>query len=89
VNGVNTSQMHLKYASYFRNESSESLLEVYGIVTKDSQQKDALRPKQCPNCNESNKPDSNFCAKCRMIQLVTHIVKQLKKRVKKKKNCNQ
>ena len=26
-----------------------------------------LRPKQCPNCTESNKPDSKFCAKCRMV----------------------
>lgn len=26
-----------------------------------------LRPKQCPNCNEPNKPDSKFCAKCRMV----------------------
>jgi predicted amidophosphoribosyltransferase len=28
---------------------------------------DRLRPKQCPNCNEPNKPDSKFCAKCRMV----------------------
>ncbi|MGH9976952.1 MAG: hypothetical protein ACRD8Z_14120, partial [Nitrososphaeraceae archaeon] len=21
----------------------------------------------CPNCNEPNKPDSKFCAKCRMV----------------------
>ncbi len=26
-----------------------------------------LRPKQCPNCNEPNKPDGKFCAKCRMV----------------------
>jgi integrase len=61
------SQMHLKYLHYFGNESSESLLEAYGIITKDSQQKDALRPKQCPNCNEPNKPEIKFCAKCRMV----------------------
>src|SRR5215471_14576950 len=29
--------------------------------------KDILKPKQCPNCNEPNKPDSEFCAKCRMV----------------------
>lgn len=62
-----SSQMHLKYIHYFGNESSESLLEAYGIVTKDKQSLDALRPKQCPNCNEPNKPDSKFCAKCRMV----------------------
>lgn len=60
------SQMHLKYLHYFGNESSESLLEAYGIVPKD-QQKDTLKYKQCPNCSEPNKPDSKFCAKCRMV----------------------
>ena len=58
--------MHLKYLHYFGNESNESLLEAYGIVTKD-QKPDPLRYKQCPNCNEPNKPESKFCAKCRMV----------------------
>jgi hypothetical protein len=60
------SQMHLKYLHYFGNESNESLLEAYGIVAS-GQQIDRLRPKQCPNCSEPNKPDSKFCAKCRMV----------------------
>jgi hypothetical protein len=59
--------MHLKYLHYLGNESSESLLEAYGIVTKDKQLSNALRPKSCPNCNEPNKPDSKFCSKCRMV----------------------
>jgi integrase len=62
-----SSQMHLKYLHYFGNESNDSLLEAYGIVTKDNNQLSVLRPKQCPNCNEPNKPDSKFCAKCRMV----------------------
>jgi integrase len=61
------SQMHLKYLHYFGNESTESLLETYGIVTKGQQLADTLKPKQCPNCNEPNKTDSKFCAKCRMV----------------------
>jgi hypothetical protein len=61
-----SSQMHLKYLHYFGNESNESLLEAYGIVDKGIQI-DQLRPKQCPNCTEPNKPDSKFCAKCRMV----------------------
>jgi integrase/recombinase XerD len=61
-----SSQMHLKYLHYFGNESNESLLEAYGIVAS-GQQIDQLRPKQCPNCSEPNKPDSKFCAKCRMV----------------------
>jgi len=59
--------MHLKYIHYFGNESSEGILEAWGIIPKDRQQSDVLKPKQCPNCNEPNKPDSRFCAKCRMV----------------------
>ena len=61
------SQMHLKYLHYFGNESSDSILEAYGIITKDKVQLDTLRSKQCPNCNEPNKPESRICAKCRMV----------------------
>jgi hypothetical protein len=61
------SQMHLKYIHYFGNESSDSLLEAYGIIPKDQQSVDVPRPKQCPNCSEPNKPDSKFCAKCRIV----------------------
>jgi integrase len=60
------SSMPQKYLHYFGNESNTSLLEAYGIITKD-QKPDVLRSKQCPNCNEPNKPDSKFCAKCRMV----------------------
>jgi len=60
------SQMHLRYLHYFGNESKESLLEAYGLIDKGIQL-DQLRPKQCPNCNERNKPESRFCAKCRMV----------------------
>jgi integrase/recombinase XerD len=59
--------MHLKYLHYFGNESSDSILEAYGIITKGKVQSDILRSKQCPNCTELNKPDSKFCAKCRMV----------------------
>jgi hypothetical protein len=61
------SQMHLKYLHYFGNESSEGILEAWGIIPKDKKQLDALKPKQCPNCNEPNKQDSKFCVKCRMV----------------------
>src|SRR5919198_1881722 len=62
-----SSNMHIKYLHYFGNESNESILEAYGIIPKDRGVGDVLRPKQCPNCNEPNKPDSKFCAKCRMV----------------------
>ena len=59
--------MHLKYLHYFGNGSSESILEAYGIITKEDKDSNCLRSKQCPNCNEPNKPDTKFCAKCRMV----------------------
>jgi hypothetical protein len=61
------SKMHLKYVHDVGNESTDSILEAYGMISKDKQLSDALRPKQCPNCSESNKPDSRFCPKCRMV----------------------
>jgi integrase/recombinase XerD len=61
------SKMPQIYLHYYGDESSESLLEAYGIITKDQQELDPLKPKQCPNCSEPNKPDSKFCVKCRMV----------------------
>ncbi|HXX96784.1 MAG TPA: hypothetical protein VEL11_06675 [Candidatus Bathyarchaeia archaeon] len=61
------SKMPAKYLHYFSNESSNGLLEAYGILPKDKEELGILKPKQCPNCNEPNKPDSKFCAKCRMV----------------------
>ena len=61
------SNMHLKYLHYFGNESSESILQEYGILPKDNHELDLLKPKQCPNCNEPNRPDQKFCAKCMMV----------------------
>ena len=59
--------MNLKYVHYFGNESSESILQEYGILPKDNEDKDALHPKYCPNCNEPNRLDQKFCVKCRMV----------------------
>jgi ribosomal protein L40E len=56
-----TSNMSQKYIRYFGNESSESLLEAYGIVTKDKVPIDTLHPKICPNCNAGNTQDAKFC----------------------------
>jgi integrase/recombinase XerD len=61
------SQMHLKYIHYFGNESSDSLLEAYGLVTRDQNQINTLQYKQCPNCAEPNKRESKFCMKCKMV----------------------
>ncbi|HET7345287.1 MAG TPA: hypothetical protein VFJ05_05395 [Nitrososphaeraceae archaeon] len=61
------SNMAQKYIHYFGNESSESLLEAYGIVTKNNVPIDTLNPKICPNCSEGNTQNAKFCVKCKMI----------------------
>jgi integrase/recombinase XerD len=64
---VQGSKMSQKYFHYFGDESCKGLLEAYGLFPKGGQVTEVLKPKQCPNCNEPNKPDSRFCAKCRMV----------------------
>ena len=64
---ISNSNMAQKYIHYFGNESSESLLEAYGIVTKNNILIDTLNPKICPNCNEGNTQDAKFWSKCKMI----------------------
>jgi integrase/recombinase XerD len=39
------SQMHLKYLHYFGNESSESILEAYGIITTNKEMINRSKPK--------------------------------------------
>jgi integrase len=62
-----SSDMPQRYIHHFGNVACESILEAYGIVTKDKQLNDALKSKLCPNCSEPNKVDSKFCANCRMV----------------------
>ena len=61
------SKMPQKYIHYFGNESSDSLLEAYGLVTRDQELAKTLHYKQCPSCNEPNKSENRFCAKCKMV----------------------
>jgi integrase/recombinase XerD len=60
------SNMVQRYVHLFGNAPVEDLLVAHGLVSKD-QTVDILRSKQCPNCGESNKPDSRFCIKCRLV----------------------
>jgi hypothetical protein len=61
------SDMPRRYTHLFENAACEDILEAYGLLDKGIQLQQQLRSKQCPNCNEPNKPDSKFCAKCKMI----------------------
>jgi hypothetical protein len=60
------SGMPEKYWHYFGNESSESILEAFGIKPK-GEQIDKMKPLQCPNCSELNQVNSRFCVKCRLV----------------------
>lgn len=62
-----TSKMPQVYLHYFGTESSNSLLEAYGIIKHTEKQIQILQSKQCPNCSEPNKPDARFCFKCKMV----------------------
>jgi hypothetical protein len=62
-----TSKIPQVYIHYFGTESSTSLLKAYGIEKEDNQCLITKAPKSCPNCNESNKPESPFCIKCKMV----------------------
>ena len=55
------------YIHYLGNESSNSLLEAYGIEKHNQKEIDILKIKSCPNCGEENRPDSRFCARCKMV----------------------
>jgi integrase/recombinase XerD len=82
------SQMHLKYIHYFGNEASESLLEAYGITTRNQELSKTLLYKQCPHCNEPNKPDTRFCAKCNMILTYDAYIETLEAQKQKEESFN-
>jgi integrase len=91
------SQMHLKYVHYYGNESTDMLLEAYGIspVDRDNDKdnnnhqgktlvdKKLSTPKQCPNCSEANTVDSKFCVKCKMILTYDAYTQTLEEQAKK------
>ena len=78
-----TSNMHQKYIHYLGNESNESILEAYGIIDKNKQEIDKLKPRHCPNCNEENRIDSKFCSNCRMVLTYDEYVQVLEKQKEK------
>jgi hypothetical protein len=61
------SNMVQRYVHLYSNAPVEDLLVARGLISKDETSDSILRSKLCPNCNEPNKSDSKFCAKCRMV----------------------
>ena len=53
---------------HLSGQSSKVLLQKSGIITlEDNDSSNCLKSKYCPNCNESNRQDSKFCLRCRMV----------------------
>lgn len=61
-----------KYQHYYNDDSFDAVLTVMDGLNLSNNpsgkgQKSLLKPKQCPNCNETNKPESKFCIKCKFV----------------------
>jgi hypothetical protein len=61
-----TSKMPEVYTHELGNEISNQILELEGYSTR-SIEINVLKSRICPNCEEPNKPETKFCAKCRMV----------------------
>ena len=83
------SKMPQKYIHYFANESSESLLEAYGIVTTNNIHITSLNPKTCSNCGEGNTQDARFCSKCKMLMSIEGYEEMLETQKKKEEEIKQ
>ncbi|MDQ3967156.1 MAG: hypothetical protein M3275_02025 [Thermoproteota archaeon] len=62
-----TSKMPTVYLHYFGTESAKKLLEAKGVIQHNSISVNVLKSKPCPNCSEPNKPDAQFCIRCKMV----------------------
>ena len=81
-----SSKMPQTYIHYLGNESVDSLLEARGLVIKEKGMKDNnIRSKYCPNCNEPNTMNSQFCAnsKCKMILSYNGYLESIEKQKQK------
>ena len=61
-----------KYQHYYNDDSFDAMLTVMDGLTLTKSpgingQKSLLKPRLCPNCNETNKPESKFCTKCKFV----------------------
>lgn len=77
------SDMPRRYVHLFGNAACEDVLEAYGLVDHNPNVF-SLQSKQCPQCNEPNKPDSRFCSKCRMVLTYDAYAETLKEQEKQK-----
>jgi integrase len=79
------SKMPSVYLHYFGTESCRSILETYGINKNENSREFGLVSLQCPGCKESNKPNSSFCFKCKMV-LKYEVFNEVKERERQKES---
>lgn len=58
-----------KYQHYYNDDSFDAMLTMMdGLKPKiPSVGRTLLKPRLCPNCSETNKPESRFCSKCKFV----------------------
>ena len=58
-----------KYQHYYNDDSFDAMLVTMdGLMpAADKTKKNILKPKLCPNCDESNKPETKFCVSCGFV----------------------
>jgi integrase len=59
-----------KYQHYYNDDSFDAMLTMMdGLKPRGdhSGNKNLLKPRTCPNCNETNTPESRFCTKCKFV----------------------
>jgi integrase/recombinase XerD len=60
-----------KYQHYYNDDSFDAMLTIMDGLKPSSSlnsgKKGLLKPRLCPNCSETNKPESRFCAKCKFV----------------------
>jgi hypothetical protein len=83
------SNMHHKYVHFGGGEATNDLLRLKGVIKDEKQSINILQPKICPNCKESNKPDSQLCFKCNFVMSFEAYQKNIEEKEKKDQEMQQ
>src|SRR5215467_6355485 len=61
------SKMRVRCQHLVGNEYNEAILRRAGKIPPKDEEKDMLKPKECPKCGEPNEPNARWCHKCKEI----------------------
>jgi hypothetical protein len=59
-----------KYQHYYNDDAFDAMLTMMDGLKPagaDTKSKTLLKPRLCPNCSETNTPESRFCSKCKFV----------------------